>query len=117
FFEPLVRAIEKLDLRRNPPPDLAIEVDISHSSVNRMGIYAALGVPEVWRFDGQALQVNQLGSDGKYAVSDRSLHFPFLPLAELVAFLLKRTQMDETSLVRSFRDWVRQQVATGWQSP
>ena len=44
-----VRGLKRIDLRRDPPPDLVIEVDVTHSSVPRMPIYAALGVPEVWR--------------------------------------------------------------------
>ena len=55
--EPLIRGRMELDLTHDPPPDLAIEIDISRSSVTRLGIYAALGVPEVWRYDGEALQV------------------------------------------------------------
>jgi Uma2 family endonuclease len=112
-----VRGKEEIDLRRDPPPDLALEVDISRSCLDRLGIYAALGVPEVWRFDGQTLQVHQLQADGKYAVCDRSMHFPYLPLTELVGFLQRRTLTDEMSLVRSFREWVREQIARGWPPP
>src|SRR3954454_19090485 len=57
----------KIDLEVDPPPDLAIEVEISRSALDRMGIYAALGVPEVWRFDGETLRVAQLRADGTYA--------------------------------------------------
>jgi Uma2 family endonuclease len=58
--EPLVRGKEKIDLRRDPPPDLALEVDISYSTLNRMSIYAALRVSEVWPFDGKALTFTSL---------------------------------------------------------
>jgi Uma2 family endonuclease len=115
--EPQVRGKDQIDLRRDPPPDLAIEVEISRSALDRLAIYAALGVPEVWRFDGQSLQVCRLGPDGEYAVCDHSPTFPFRPLAELVAFLQRRKEMDETSLVRSFRAWVREQNARGWATP
>lgn len=112
--EPLIRGKNKIDLRRDPPPDLAIEVDVSHSSLKRMPIYAALKVPEVWRFDGFAVEAHHLGHDGKYHRADYSLSFPFLRVAELLPFIQLRMQMDETSLIRSFREWVRQRIAQGW---
>jgi Uma2 family endonuclease len=109
--EPLVRDKDEIDLATDPPPDLAIEVDVSRSSLDRMGIYAALRVPEVWRFDGEELHVYGLNKRGKYVEVPRSRHFPFLSLAEVAQFLRRRTEMDETSLVRLFRRWVRGQIA------
>jgi Uma2 family endonuclease len=106
--EPLVREKHDVDLSVDPPPDLAVEVDVSRSSLNRMRIYAALRVPEVWRFDGETLRVYRLGEDGQYVQAEQSPHFPFLPLAEVQAFLLRRNSMDETRLVKSFRAWVRE---------
>ena len=112
--EPLVRDKDEIDLTIDPPPDLAIEVEITRSAINRMAIYAALAVPEVWRFNGEALRVYNLDPEGKYVEVERSRYFPFLSLAEVAGFLQRRTQMDETSLVRSFRQWVREQIARGW---
>ena len=74
--EPLVRGKDDIDLSVDPPPDLTIEIELTKSRRSRMGIYAALRVPEVWRFDGQQLTVNQLGTDGNYVVCDRSRYFP-----------------------------------------
>ena len=114
--EPLVREKDELDLTVDPPPDLAIEVEITRSAINRMAIYAALAVPEVWRFNGEALRVYNLDPEGKYVEVERSRYFPFLSLAAVAGFLQRRTQMDETSLVRSFRQWVREQINRGWQA-
>jgi Uma2 family endonuclease len=114
--EPLVRGKEKIDLNVDPPPDLAIEIDITRSSINRLKIYAALRVPEVWRFNGETLRVYRLGPDGQYALSEQSGHFPFLPLTEMAGFLRRRTEMDDNSLMRAFRTWVREQIAGGWQA-
>ena len=61
-----------LDFAHDPPPDLAIEVDNTNSSLNRMAIYGALGVPEVWRFDGEGLQVWLRQPDGTYQLSTTS---------------------------------------------
>jgi Uma2 family endonuclease len=111
--EPLVRGRNRIDLRVDPPPDLAIEVDISRSSLDRLGIYAALGVPEVWRFDGQTLTFHVLGANGEYAASSHSRAFPLLAAADLLSFLLQRGQSEENTLGRQFRAWVRQQLAGG----
>lgn len=105
--EPLVRQLADIDLERDPAPDLGVEIDISRSSRARMGIYAALQVPEVWRYDGDALGVYRLNAAGEYDAVERSRYFPLVPPAELAAFLARRTELDETSLVRLFRAWVR----------
>ena len=105
--EPRVRGRDEIDLRVDPPPDLAIEVDISTSSLDQLSIYADLGVPEVWFYDGTTLKVHQLQSDGKYAQQARSPSFPFLPLEEIERFLARRNETDETTWIRSFRAWVK----------
>lgn len=104
--EPEVRGRDDIDLEVDPPPDLALEIEISRSTMNRMAIYAALRVPEVWRWNGESLRMMLLTSRGAYRQSDRSKAFPFLPLAEFVEFLLQSDQ-SETQLIRSFRTWVR----------
>jgi Uma2 family endonuclease len=110
--EPLVRRKTRIDLRTDPPPDLALEIDITHSSLDRMGIYAALRVPEVWRLEGGQVVCHLLGAGG-YTVSASSRVFPGLAPADLGAFLAQRTQIDENTLLRQFRAWIRQQQASG----
>src|SRR4051794_17389600 len=63
---PQMAGVRRLDLRIHPPPDLAIEIDVTHSSLNRMGIYAAVGVPEVWRLDDHVVTFQVLDADGNY---------------------------------------------------
>ncbi len=109
--EPLVRGKEDIDLSVDPPPDLAIEIELSRARRSRMNIYAALRVPEVWRYNGMRLTVNQLQADGSYAETESSRYFPNIRIAELLRFIEQRTQTDENSLVKSFREWVRQQIA------
>src|ERR1051325_6897600 len=77
---------DELDLESDPPPNLALEIEISRSSMNRMSIYAALKVAEVWRWDGKTLTIHLLGARGTYRVSKRSRAFPFLPMDEFVSF-------------------------------
>jgi Uma2 family endonuclease len=103
-----VRGRRRIDLRVDPPPDLAIEVDVTHSSLDRMGIYAALGVPEVWRLDnGRDLSFQVLQADGTYAASPSSRAFPQIAPADLLQFLALRGG-EENAIVRQFREWLRQ---------
>ena len=95
-----------LDLRIHPPPDLAIEMDITHSSLDRMSIYAALGVPEVWRVISEGLTFHIIEA-GVYQIGTHSLSFPRLASADLVGFLSQLGHTGTTSLVVQFRDWVR----------
>jgi Uma2 family endonuclease len=106
--EPLVRGREDIDLANDPPPDLAIEVENTRSSLNKQGIYAALGVAELWRYLKERLTVHVLQPDGTYAISTVSPSFPDLPLSEIERFMHQRHGTSETEWVRSFRDWVAQ---------
>jgi Uma2 family endonuclease len=105
--EAQMRDRDAVDLAFDPPPDLVIEVEISRSVLDRLEIYAALGVPEVWRCDGRQLTVEVLSEVGQYAECDRSPSFPQVPLSGIVDSLNRRGQMDETSIIRSFRAWVQ----------
>lgn len=113
--EPLVRGKDRIDLRIDPPPDLVMEIDVTHSSLDRLAIYAALRVPEVWWFDGHTVWVYLLGADRRHAKSDRSQAFPFLPMNDLTRFMTLRSTLSETELVRQFRAWVRERIAASWQ--
>lgn len=96
--------------REDPPPDLALEVDISRSSLNRMRIYAALKVPEVWRYNGKTLRCFVLTPDGVYEARDISPTFPTVALEELVRFVKQSDHEDETVLLQRFTEWVRTEV-------
>jgi Uma2 family endonuclease len=112
--EPLVRGKDSIDPRHDPPPDLVIEIDITHSSLDRLSIYAALGVPELWRFDGQELVAYLLASGDHYDESQQSRAFPFLGLGEVARLIGTRSARSETELVRQFRAWVRARMAANW---
>lgn len=113
--EPRVRGRRTLDLRVDPPPDLAIEVDVTHSSLDRLGIYASLGIPEVWQLDGPALVFHLLGPGGTYAAGAKSLAFPGLAPGNLLPFLNRRAQLDDNTVMRQFRTWVQLRIAANWQ--
>jgi Uma2 family endonuclease len=105
--EAKVRGKQTIDLRVDPPPDLAIEIDLTHSSVNRMAIYAALRVPEVWRLDSHGLTRHVLGAHGGYDHSLHSVAFPQLKMTDVESFLALRFREEDTAIVRRFREWVR----------
>jgi Uma2 family endonuclease len=108
--EPRVRGKRHIDLRIDPPPDLAIEVDVTRSSLDRLNIYSALGVPEVWRLTDQGLKIHVLARDGRYAECPNSQAFPLVTPADLSGFLAQRSQRDENAVVQQFRAWVRLQL-------
>jgi Uma2 family endonuclease len=111
---PQIRGKKEIDLNVDPAPDLAIEVEISRGALDRMGIYAALGVPEVWRFDGETLRVEQLQADGTYATAAASPSLPMLPLDEVVRWLRLAEEIeDHSEWGRRFRLWVREELAVG----
>ena len=113
--EALVRNVEQIDLAHFPPPDLAVEVDITSSSLDRFSIYTDLGVPEIWRYDGRSLTIYYL-DQGEYKTCDRSLALPLLQASDITRFLELRfpkqetqTPVGENSVVKQFRQWLRSQ--------
>jgi Uma2 family endonuclease len=104
-----VRGKKRLDLGTDPVPDLVLEVDLTSSSVNRLEIYAGMGVAEVWIYDGYSLVVKQLQGQG-YITALNSQFFPGVPISEMVDFLRQAEMIDYLELVRMFRVWVCGQV-------
>lgn len=80
----------------DPPPDLITEIDITPRNINRMKLFAALGIPEVWHFDGQDLRVFLLGPSKSYKQSDHSSTFCLVPFPDLAA--LVRLHLDPTKV-------------------
>jgi Uma2 family endonuclease len=107
--EPAVRSRQELDLETDPPPDLAIEIDITSSSVNKFGIYSALGVPELWRYNGRLLKFYQL-IEGQYVECEFSSAFPLVSVAEMSRFIEQRKTIGEIALLKSFRGWVKEKI-------
>lgn len=97
----------EFDSAKDPPPDLAIEVEITSSLVHRIGIYAAMGVPEVWRFNGKKLRFCILEPNGKYADAETSKSFPFLKPQDLIPFLLPENREDATTRTIAFAEWLQ----------
>lgn len=96
----------KIDLAVDPPPDLALEVDFSSPSLSKFPIYAALGVPELWRYKSDDVKFYQLVED-EYEEIEYSVAFPFLSSATLTRFLLLGITDGQTAAKWDFADWVR----------
>ncbi|NEQ48339.1 MAG: Uma2 family endonuclease [Leptolyngbya sp. SIOISBB] len=108
--EAAVRGKKRLDLTIDPPPDLALEVDIT--SRTHPETYAALGVPELWRRVGQTIRIYQL-QHGEYVEVDESLTFLGWPLQEAIPKYVEQSRIEgRNKAMRSFRQWVRNTLDT-----
>jgi Uma2 family endonuclease len=104
--EPQVRGLDSIDLDTVPPPDLAVEVEHTTAVVRKLPIYSVLGVPEVWHWRAETLTVHRL-ADGQYVEQPESDALPGFSLDQLRQALLRRTTIDETTLVQEFRHWLQ----------
>ncbi|MEH2414904.1 Uma2 family endonuclease [Nostoc sp.] len=104
-----IKGKKRINLQQDPPPDLVVEIDITSSSKNRFEVYADMGVPEIWRYDGNDFSINVLENQ-KYISVERSLVFPNLPLREISNFLEQVGEKDYLELVKEFRQWVKSQI-------
>lgn len=107
--ELVIRGKETLDLETDPAPDLAIEIDITSSSVNKLGIYSALGIAELWKYNGRDLKFYQL-IEGQYIECEFSIAFPIVSVSDISRFIQQSKTMGEIALLKSFRAWVREKL-------
>lgn len=105
--EQFVREREEYDPAIDPPPDLAVEVDLSSSSSRRMLVFAELGIPELWQYDGERLVFKALGDDGKYHRIEKSLSFAGLAASDLEGFIHRRGTLGENALDDELAKWIR----------
>lgn len=104
--------VRRLDLAVHPPPDLAIEMNVSGSPLNKLRVFAGLGVPELWRLDGNDLGFYRLGPDGRYAAVPESPAFPGVTPADLTEFVRQLIGAgDQNAVLARFRAWVQQRLA------
>ena len=98
-----IRVKEEVDLRIDPPPDLVVEVEITTSAIPKMELFAEMGVPEVWRHDGERLSMHRLAA-ATYDSITESLELPGLTIAMVTKTFEQRFEKGETALIRSFRE-------------
>lgn len=98
----------QLDFATDPPPDIAVEVDVHHDSLAKLPIYVALGVPEVWRFDGETLTIHLLEQD-HYRESATSLALPMLTSHVLTDALARLRRDGDLQALVAFDEWLQTQ--------
>jgi Uma2 family endonuclease len=96
----------KIKIGDVPPPDLALEVDITTSVIDRFPIYAALGFPEIWQYVNGDIIIHLLQKTGHYVVAEQSAALPMVSVPKLVEHLDRCHESDETTWIRAFRKWV-----------
>lgn len=104
----LVGTKDEIDFNVDPPPDVVVEIDLHHESLSKFPIYAALGVPEIWRYDGDSLTIYQL-RDGQYVASEASESLPVFTSAVLSEFLARSPKQDQYDILLAFEEWLKTQ--------
>ncbi|MBD2208082.1 Uma2 family endonuclease [Calothrix sp. FACHB-1219] len=106
--ESLVRGKENIDLATDPPPDLVLEVEYSRSKIDKLSLYASMGIPEFWRYNGTVLRVYTL-SGSQYSEVEFSPTFAPVPVKDIPRFIQESKKIGQLAAKSAFRDWVRQQ--------
>ncbi|MGK7875765.1 MAG: Uma2 family endonuclease [Xenococcaceae cyanobacterium] len=107
--EPLVRGKDNINLSEDPPPDLVVEVEYSSSAINKLRLYAAMGVPEFWRYNGKQLRIYRL--EGKeYVPCKNSAIFEPIDVNEIPRFLQEQKNIGEIPMIKAFRACVREKL-------
>ncbi len=102
---------DDIDLAVDPPPDLVIEVDITHPSLDKLPLYAAVGVTEVWRYDGVAVTIYTLAQD-VYRTSETSQVLPGVTSDVLSQLIAQHQQLRRPDWLRRVREWAQRQART-----
>lgn len=102
--QPLVMG-KTIDLQTDPPPDLVVEVDITHSDIDKLNLYANLGIPEFWRYNGKIWRIYQL-ENAVYQDVEASPTFPMVAKAKLYEFLAQ-AKLDEVDAEITLRRWLQ----------
>lgn len=100
----LVKNQTQIDLQHFPPPDLAIEIDLTSSSLNKLDIYVNLEVPELWRYDGKKVQFYQL-YDRQYVECNYSPTFPLIATQKVEEFLRECEILGVKKAIKNLRQW------------
>ncbi len=114
--EPVVRGKKTIDLSVDSPPDLAIEIEIEFSNplLDRIAIYSAIGVPEIWIWRDGAISFRRLQDDATYRLIDRSECLPLLTPGEVAAALASIAEVGETAWAKSIRIWAAERRSAGY---
>lgn len=86
-----------------------LEVEYSRAKIDKLNLYASMGIPEFWRYNGDVLKIYQLQL-GQYVEVNQSIIFATIPVTEIPRFLKESRNVGEIACTRNFRNWVRQQL-------
>jgi Uma2 family endonuclease len=104
--EPFIRGKLQFDLTQDPPPDLALEIDMTSKSLARLPIYARLGVPEIWCYENGEIQIFLL-ENGEYSTSVKSLALPLISVQKMMEIIEKYRPEGRRKIRQAIRDWVK----------
>jgi Uma2 family endonuclease len=96
----------EIDFTVDPPPDVVVEVDIHHASTENDPIYAALGVPEIWRYDGWTMTISHLQGN-EYVAAETSQALPMITATILTENLARMLQEGEFAAITAFDEWLQ----------
>ena len=108
--EAAIRGKEELDLLVDPPPDIVFEVDITSSSINKRSLFAEFGVPEIWQYDDEKIEILKL-VNGAYVKTESSSVLPFLTAELLTDFIAESMTLSGLEWMKKIRAWAQQQKA------
>jgi Uma2 family endonuclease len=95
----------RIDITRDPPPDIAVEIDVHQDSQRKLPLYAALAIPEIWRYDGRAVTIHRL-EGGNYVPVPVSVALPVLDADTLARFLNLLSTQDQYDVLLAFEEWL-----------
>jgi Uma2 family endonuclease len=108
---PVIGSKIALDFETDPPPDIVVEVDVHHDSRSRFRVYAALGAPEIWRYDGEAMTIYHLSEEGgdaqQYVRGDQSMGLPMLTARTLGEMIELMRDKGELHALLAFDEWLQ----------
>jgi len=99
--------VKELDLTSRPPPDIVVEIDISRARFDKRALYAGIGSPEFWRYDGKMLTFYELAA-GKYVETTKSRAFPWLASSDVQRFIAMSRTKGQTATEKAWREWLRE---------
>jgi Uma2 family endonuclease len=109
--EERVRDRTQIDLIVDPPPDLVVEIEITRSAIAKLPLYAAIGVPEIWRWDGERVTILRLAGS-EYDEAPASTALPSLTSEVLNRFMAESRTLRRTVWIRQLREWTRSTSAS-----
>jgi Uma2 family endonuclease len=104
----LVGRKSDIDFSIDPPPDIVVEVDLGHDSISKFPVYSALGVPEIWRYDGELMTIYHLVQE-RYVTAPASRALPALSTNTLTEFLSRNNNEDQYEVLLAFENWLQVQ--------